>query len=190
MNMTPAPPEGGGGLGGLNSLAMDIYTTVYIYVRMARTKAARTKKDRDHQILIELIKVFQGPNGFDAMLLCGAGLGSAVAGLSAIVDTFKEPGASASVDTSVSTRAAVGWAWVLGPLNPASIQYFADKLSEARDKDAAAGTSSALAGIPIHEILAIGGTGAAGTCLSLLYLRAIFGGGNGSPISNALSGVL
>lgn len=123
---------------------------------------------REHDLQRELIRAFAADP--ELKYFVGAGIGAGVAWLSVLARTMSPP---VEKPAHVSTGQAAAFTWLLGPVNPAALQLFADKLESAQ---ASRGTpEGALAGLPIAEIMTISGTGFAGSCLAILYLKAIFG---------------
>lgn len=147
-----------------------------------------SKRYMDHEREMALINAFARDP--ELKYFVGAASGSGVAWIGKILD-------SSSVATSDSSTTAdsgswsptggqvVGWTWLLGPFNPAIVAKTAELIAAARERDSAA-TIGNFAGLPLGEIMVIGGTGFAGSCMAILFLKAMFGTGG---ISEVMKGI-
>lgn len=54
------------------------------------TKYTRSKAERDHEVLLAMIDLYKGPNGFDMMLLTGAGVGYGVSSIFSLIQSATE----------------------------------------------------------------------------------------------------
>jgi len=140
-----------------------------------------SKKYRDHEMQIALLQAFAADP--ELKYFVGAGLGAGLGALGASLGMLQTDTTEQSEDTKKKpwdpNWGTVGAAtWLMGPVNPALagklIAEFQNK--QEQDKANAAG-GSAMGIIPMGEIMFLAGTGFAGSCMAILFLKAIFGTG-------------
>jgi len=138
-----------------------------------------TKKWREHEMQVELLRVLQGPNGYEIMLLMGAAGGAASAYLASMfpsltpkkTDDFVDPGGS-SFNTDLDSYGEAfsePFRWVGANLSHGlahtkhAVDDAANAIKESTDLEGS-----------IKGVIMLGGTGFAGLCMSLLILHALF----------------
>lgn len=138
-----------------------------------------SKKWREHEQSIAMLNVMAQDPEFKYYLgvAAGAGIASVAALLGTTQGTETSSGSSGGGSWEPSMVQAGAFNWLMGPVNPVSMTWFANKLQEGMDADKTA-SDSPLPGLPLNQIMAIGGTGFAGFCASVLLLKAIFGTGS------------
>jgi len=159
-----------------------------------------SKKWREHEIQMQLLKTFQGPNGYDIMLLMGVAGGAGVA----LVGEFMKPSSSSSSSGGATSQEWAGsdisnmiggvgnkFTW-LGPMNPLAIPAFLSAVDQGALNDASTASSGkgGMSIVPMGQIMTIAGTGFAGSCLALLMLRAIFGTGGMAEVLKGIGEIV
>jgi len=143
-----------------------------------------SKKYRDHEMQIALLQAFAADP--ELKYFVGAGLGAGLGALGASLGMLQTGTTEESQGQTAEKKkpwdpnwGTVGAAtWLMGPVNPALagklIAEFQNK--QAQDAQNASG-GSAMGIIPMNEIMFLAGTGFAGSCMAILFLKAIFGTG-------------